>query len=53
MWMEIFMKENGLMIWLMEKAIIFIVEELNMKASGMRIYKTDKVLKFGQVIIII
>ena len=43
------MKENGIMIWQMEKEIIFIVQGLNMKVSGKKTYKTDKELKFGQV----
>lgn len=34
MWMEIFMKDNGQMIWLMEKVFIFIVVKNNVKIIG-------------------
>ena len=44
------MKVLGIMIWQMEKEIIFIVVEQNMKANGRKTYKTVKELKYGQVI---
>lgn len=42
------MKDNGRMIWQMEKEFINIVGELNMKENGKMIYKMDMVLKHGQ-----
>jgi hypothetical protein len=37
--MEIFMKVNGEMIWLMVEVFIFILTAVNMKENGKIIYK--------------
>ena len=37
------------MIWQMEKELIFIVVELNMRVSGKMIYKMVRELKSGQM----
>jgi hypothetical protein len=47
--MEIFMKENGVMIWLMEGEFICIQEVLNMRENGKMIYKMDMELRLGLV----
>jgi len=44
---EIYLKDNGLMIKLMDLVFIFIKMALNMKDFGKMIYSTEKVLKHG------
>jgi len=45
--MEMYIKDNGLMIRPMEKEYIFIKMEQNMKVNGEMIYKMEKEYKFG------
>jgi hypothetical protein len=47
MLMEIFTKENGMMIKLMDGEFIYIKMELNMKGNGKMINKMVKVKKNG------
>ena len=45
--MEMFMKDNGLMIKPMEKVLIFIKMVQDIKDNGKMIYSTDLVDKYG------
>jgi hypothetical protein len=50
MLMEIFMKENGLKIRLMDMVHILIQMDLNMKVIGLMISKKDKVENIGLMV---
>ena len=47
MWMEMFMTENGKMIWPMDRVLMFTPEEQNMMGNGRMIYSMVRGLKYG------
>jgi len=51
MLMEMSMKENGWTTWQTEKVFICILEEQNTRENGKMIYKTDRVLKLGLIML--